>query len=362
MFEAIDLRPGDEVLCPVYTFFATVTPMLQYGAIPVFCDSLPDGNFNPEEMIKKATSKTKAVIVTHMWGLPCDMPTIVKYARQLGIKVLEDCSHAHGAKVGAKLVGSWGDIAAWSLQAKKNITGGQAGVLATDNTDYYLRAITLGHFNERARQELPENHPWRKFWLTGLGLNLRAHPLSIAMANQQLDYMAEWMSQREEYAALLSERICRIPFLRVPKLKNPDEDRHAWYAFMIQFNASKAPSGLTRDKFVAALKERGLTEVDIPASTRLLNDLPLFTHTHEAFPRYGDKPWHAPQKGFHVAQEFFDNSIKLPVWVTTWNRPVVEHYADTFLATAAEFMSKKGLVSTESNTDVSSMHHITSKL
>lgn len=164
MFEALDLRPGDEVLCPVYTFFATASPLLQYGAVPIFCDALEDGNLDPAEIIQRTTSKTKAIIVTHMWGLPCRMQEIVDNARQVGIKVLEDCSHAHGAIVDGKIVGSWGDMAAWSLQAKKNIMGGQAGVMATNSTDYYSRAILHGHFNKRAKQEVPVDHPLRKFW------------------------------------------------------------------------------------------------------------------------------------------------------------------------------------------------------
>ncbi|KAH7929945.1 PLP-dependent transferase [Leucogyrophana mollusca] len=338
MFEALQLMPGDEVLVPVYTFFATATPLLQFGAIPIFCDSLPDGNMDPEEVIRRATSRTKAVIVTHMWGLPCDMPAIVKNASKLGIKVLEDCSHAHGAKVAGRLVGTWGDAAAWSLQAKKNITGGQAGVLATNSDDIYARAVTHGHFNKRAKQEVPENHPMRKFWLTGLGLNLRAHPLAIAMANHQLDCMPGWMSYRDQYADLLLKRLSVIPFLRMPEVKAGD--RHAWYAFVMQFDAVKAPQGLTRDTFVNALEKRGLKEVDIPKSTGLLHDLPIFTHSHEAIPRFGNKPWHAPQTGFPVAQEFFDAAIKLPVWATENDRPIVEFYADTFVDVARAFMGK----------------------
>lgn len=166
MFEALDLRPGDEILCPVYTFFATATPILQFGAIPVFCDSLEDGNLDPAEIIKRSTPRTKAIIVTHMWGLPCQMQEIVDNAKKVngGIKVLEDCSHAHNAMIDGKLVGTWGDMAAWSLQAKKNLTGGQAGVFATNSTDYYSRAILHGHFNKRAKQEVPQDHPLRKFW------------------------------------------------------------------------------------------------------------------------------------------------------------------------------------------------------
>ena len=171
MFEALDLKPGDQVLCPVYTFFATATPILQYGAVPIFCDSLEDGNIDPAEISRRTTPRTKAIIVTHMWGLPCRMREIVDDAQKVGIKVLEDCSHAHGAVVDGKIVGSWGDMAAWSLQAKKNVMGGQAGVLATDSTDYYSRAILHGHFNKRAKQEVPEDHPLRKFWCEYLQLS-----------------------------------------------------------------------------------------------------------------------------------------------------------------------------------------------
>lgn len=164
MFDALGLCPGHEILCPVYTFFATASPLLQYGAVPVFCDSLEDGNLDPAEILSRATSKTKAIIVTHMWGLPCKMKQIVENAHKVGIKVLEDCSHAHGAIVDGKIVGSWGDMAAWSMQAKKNVMGGQAGVMATNSTDYYSRAILHGHFNKRAKQEVPAEHPLRKFW------------------------------------------------------------------------------------------------------------------------------------------------------------------------------------------------------
>lgn len=361
MFEALDLRPGDEVLCPVYTFFATATPLLQYGAVPVFCDSLDDGNIDPAEIQKRATSRTKAIIVTHMWGLPCQMQKIVDNAKKVngGIQVLEDCSHAHNAMIDGKLVGTWGDMAAWSLQAKKNLTGGQAGVFATNSTDYYSRAIVHGHFNKRAKQEVPEDHPMRKFWrkepqscwfadmktdlnilVTGLGLNMRAHPLAIALANQQLDIFPSHEKYRQLYASYLNEQLSTIPFLKLPKVRSTRTDRHAWYALVMQFDSSKAPEGMTRQKYVDRLKELGLKEVDIPKSTGLLNNLPLFTHSHEAIPRYGSKPWHAPQpdEEFPEAMKFFDRAIKLPMWATAQDRPIVERYADVFLSVAEEFM------------------------
>ncbi|GAB0133978.1 hypothetical protein EsDP_00002366 [Epichloe bromicola] len=351
MFEALDLRPGDEVLCPVYTFFATASPLMQYGAVPIFCDSLPDGNIDPEEILKRATSKTKAVIVTHMWGLPCRMREVVDNAHRVGIKVLEDCSHAHGAVVDGKIVGSWGDMAAWSLQAKKNIMGGQAGVLATNSTDYYSRAILHGHFNKRAKQEVPQDHPLRKFWLTGLGLNMRAHPLAIALADQQLDLLPTHDSYRQRYASYIAEKLSSIPFLKMPVVRDDRHDKHAWYAFVMQFDPSKAPAGLTRDNLVHELEiVRGLKEVDIPKSTGLLNDLPLFTHSHEAVPRFGDKPWceAQPTSEFPNAQQFYERAIKLPMWATEQDKVIVEHYVETFLAAARDISRRASRGGTDS--------------
>ncbi|EGX95966.1 Pyridoxal phosphate-dependent transferase, major region [Cordyceps militaris CM01] len=336
MFDALGLRPGDEILCPVYTFFATASPLLQYGAVPVFCDALADGNLDPAEILARTTPRTRAVIVTHMWGLPCRMSEIVANARQVGIKVLEDCSHAHGAVVDGKMVGAWGDMAAWSMQAKKNIMGGQAGVMATNSTDYYSRAILHGHFNKRAKQEVPTDHPLRKFWLTGIGLNLRAHPLAIALANQQLDLFERHDATRQAHAGYMARELSAIPFLTMPAVGR-DADKHAWYAFVMQFDASKAPRGLTRDVFVRRLTEQhGLTEVDIPKSTGLLHDLPLFTHPHEAIPRFGDAPWYEPQptSEFPRARRFYDQAIKLPVWSTEADAPIVAKYVKAFLEAA----------------------------
>ena len=178
--------------------------------------------------------------------------------------------------------------------------------------------------------------------MTGLGLNLRAHPLAIALANQQLDVMASHMSYRKKYADYMIRRLSVIPFLRMPSVRNLRTDTHAWYAFVMQFSKDQAPHDLTREEFVKALKSRGLTEVDIPRSTGLLNELPLFTHSHEAIPRYGAIPWHPkqPTSLFPVASSFFDAAVKLPMWATESDRTIVEHYANTFVVVAEEILGR----------------------
>jgi len=124
----------------------------------------------------------------------------------------------------------------------------------------------------------------------------------------------------------------------MPEVHDSQKDRHSWYAFLMQFNPDEAPRGLTREKFVKQLEDRGLKEVDIPRSTGLLNDVPLFTQSHEAIPRFGDKRWTKPQptSDFPRANEFWKRAIKLPMWATEHDKPIVEHYAHTFLAVAKD--------------------------
>ncbi|KAI1452115.1 DegT/DnrJ/EryC1/StrS aminotransferase family-domain-containing protein [Annulohypoxylon moriforme] len=347
MFEALDLKPGDEILCPVYTFFATVTPMLQYGAVPVFCDSLEDGNLDPNEILQRSTPRTKAVIVTHMWGLPCRMAEIVKNAKSVngGIRVLEDCSHAHLAVVDGKTVGTWGDMAAWSLAGNKNITGGHGGIFATNSSHYHAHAVTHGHFNSRAKQEVPHDHPLRKYCLTGLGLNLRAHPLAIAMVDAQLSDHPVAQKYRETWAKYMIQHLSDIPFLRMPAVANAKTDQHSWYAFVMQFNESRAPKGLTRDNFVEKLHGLGLEKVDIPGSTRLLCDLPLFVETAQAIPRFGNPgPWKRPQEPceFPRALAFHNNSIKLPVWTRAKDENIVKMYVRGIQKVARELLVGNG--------------------
>lgn len=111
----------------------------------------------------------------------------------------------------------------------------------------------------------------------------------------------------------------------------------------MQFEVNKAPSGVDREKFVQALEKRGLKEVDIPRSTGLLNELPIFSHTHEAIPRYGSKPWHdfQPNELFPGAMAFFHGAIKLPMWATPTDYPIVDHYGNTFVEVAEEMMGCK---------------------
>lgn len=322
-YEALALKPGDEVICPNYTFFATASPAIYTGAKLVFVDCGDDGNVDPAEIEKAITKKTKAVVVTHMWGIPCDMPRIKALCEKHKISLIEDCSHAHGAKVDGKRVGTFGDIAIWSLQAQKIITGGEGGIFLTDNEEFYIRAQLQGQYNKRCRDEIPQSHPLYKFALTGFGLKLRAHPLAIAMALQQFRQLDKWLDCKNKYAARFVEAISKYEFLRPPLFENKVP---SWYAFVFHFAPGVIPN-LTIERFMELLKAEGLVEADRPTSTCPLSDLPLFATPWEAMPRLYQAPPHSvPPATYPRSDRFFGTAIKLPVWAFPEDEQMVNSY------------------------------------
>jgi len=327
MFEGISLSPEDEVICPVYTFFATISPVVYSGAKIVFCDSLDDGNICPEDIEKKITGKTKAIIVTHMWGIPCDMDRIVELCSKYGLILLEDCSHAHGACYGDKKVGSFSDASAWSLQGQKIITGGEGGILLTNNKDIYDRALLQGHYNKRCKQEIEKNSDLYEYSVTGFGLKLRSHPLAISIANHQLGFLDEWLIQKRKFANFFIKELSIYPFLDMPIFD--DNKLPSWYAFVMQYK-SEFSNGVSINVFINALHAEGLKEVDRPGSTSPLDKLPLFSKTEEVMPRLYSSPAYSGRDEFLNAYKFYDNAIKIPVWAFEDEEWLVNRYVEGF--------------------------------
>jgi dTDP-4-amino-4,6-dideoxygalactose transaminase len=134
LYAACRIQPGDEVICPAYTFFATVTPLLHLGAIPVLADCDENGNLDPADAARKITARTSAIMVTHMWGVPADMTAIRELADSHRLTLLEDGSHAHGASIGAQKTGTAGDGSAFSMNGPKPLSAGEGGFLLTGTT------------------------------------------------------------------------------------------------------------------------------------------------------------------------------------------------------------------------------------
>lgn len=183
---ALGIGPGDEVIAPVFTFVASATPAFWTGATPVFADSERDDPSVSLDLIKKRTTdRTKAVIVTHVFGNPVDLHGISAFCRERRLALVEDCSHAHASQVDGKHVGTFGDAAIYSLGAAKLVSGGHGGILVTKDPAVHDRAMLVGHFKPRTRTDLL-TEDLRAYAEVGLGGNLRMSPLSAALALDHL--------------------------------------------------------------------------------------------------------------------------------------------------------------------------------
>lgn len=306
------LYPGDEIIVPVYTFHATVSPMMHFGAIPVFADSDAYGQFDPNELDRLVSPRTKAVVVTHMWGYTVDIEPIREFCNKHELTLIEDCSHAHGATVNGTTVGSFGDMSIWSLQGQKIVSGGEGGIILFRNRSDFERGVLYGHYNKRCHKQIQDPHI-SEFSLTGAGLKLRASTINTAIALYHFENLKEINANKTMNAELFMNNMLHKKGVSV--LAPRPSSTNSWYSLVIKYKASD--TGVAKERFVAALHAEGLVEFDIPGSTTLLHREPLFNTPNTVFPALYDHNLLNCDKMYPGAQEFDQQIIKLPVWEDT---------------------------------------------
>ena len=203
-------RRGKEVIVPSVTWHASITPILHCNATPVFCDiDLETFCADPEDVRRKITPNTCAVIVTHVYGNPADMDVFREIVEGTDILLIEDASHAHGALWEGKPVGSLGDIGCFSMQGGKAVTGIEAGVATTNDADLYDRMLALGHYGRTER--LWQTERFKPLRNMGLGVKYRANPLGMAMARAQLERLPELNEKRLAWFSKLDTLLEPVP-------------------------------------------------------------------------------------------------------------------------------------------------------
>ncbi|MEO6398219.1 MAG: DegT/DnrJ/EryC1/StrS family aminotransferase [Tepidiformaceae bacterium] len=248
------VQPGDEVIASPFTWGASVSCILQNFAIPIFADI--DRNtftLDPASVEAKITPRTKAIVVVHIFGFPADMTRIMEVANRHHVVVIEDCAQAHLAVHAGKPVGSWGAAGAFSLQASKNLTGGEGGILICDDREIFERAMSMGTHPQRlyAELELPEFRDK----IDSLAFNYRMHSMAAALANTQLKYLDEWTLARGRNAQRLYDAVRDLPYINIPE-PPLETERHAYYNIPFTYQPGVIP--LSRDEFVEALKAEGV--------------------------------------------------------------------------------------------------------
>ena len=325
----LGLKPGDEVIVPAYTHLGTVFPMLHLGLRPVLCDvDRETANIDPEAIAAAIGPRTRAIAVTHQFGHSCDMPRIAALARTHDLRILEDCSHAHGSTLDGQHVGTHGDVACFSLHAHKTVWGGEGGILVSRHTEVAERAALHGHFRSQQPYHTEAMLPWVE---SGFGLKSRIHPFAAAMALVGLDELSETLSRRRAHHEHLSARMAEIPGLRLLPTA-PGVDRGGFFRFAAHYDR-EALHGVTPQRFLAAVHAEGASNVWPGWAARTINSYRMFQTLENPLGLFerGDRTYTIDQ--FPNAREFSANTLQFPAF--TWEAPnVIDAYADALAKVA----------------------------
>ncbi len=223
--KALGIEQGDQVFAPAHTYFATVSPVLELGAEPVFVDIDPDRyTMDPDQLraaIEKAHSPA-AVAVTHMHGQPAEMDPILDIADEFGLDLIEDAAQAHLAEYNGEKAGSFGDVGCFSFYPTKNMTvGGDGGMITTDDDEI---AATARALRNHGRDESGTH--------THLGLNYRLDEVKAAIGRKQLESLPEWTTARRDAAQQYDTRLAGISEVTIPQTY--ENSRHVYHHYPIQ--------------------------------------------------------------------------------------------------------------------------------
>ena len=276
----LGIGPGDEVICPVNTWICTIAPAILLGAKPVFCDVDPETlMIDVEDARSRITPDTRCIVAVHLWGNVCDMDTLLALGREYGIPVLEDCSHAHGARYKGRMCGSLGSAGCWSFQGSKPISAGEGGVLATDDIDLFERACLVGQVNRIVGMDLV-GAKYAALQPLGLGMKFRAHTLGIGIASVQLDKLESLNRRRAAFIAEVEAGLKAIPGLK-PVNVYEGAERGGFYGFPVLHDPDAM--GKSTEAFIAAAAEHGLAIGHKRYPN--LHELPLFRNGFDVFTR-----------------------------------------------------------------------------
>ena len=255
----IGIANGDEVIVTPRSFLASASCVVMAGGIPVFADVDRDSqNITADTIKAQIRPRTKAIIVVHLAGWPCDMAPIVELAEQHDIWLIEDCAQAHGAEYEGRPVGSFGDLAAFSFCQDKIITtGGEGGLLTMDNEVLWKKAWSRKDHGKSYDAAFNTKHPPGFRWLhESIGTNLRMTSIQAVLGLAQLARLPEWSAHRTRNAEILLDNFRNIDALRTPT--PPVGSLHAWYRFYTFVRPECLKPGWDRDRILANLQSRGV--------------------------------------------------------------------------------------------------------
>jgi len=245
-YEALNIKKKDEIILPAFTIISCILPVIRSGATPVLIDSDPTTwNMDVSKIESKITSKTKAIIAPHIYGLPIDMDPLLKIAKKYKLKVIEDSAEALGLKYKNKECGSFGDVSTFSFYANKHITTGEGGMIVTDDIKIAERCRSLRNicFNNK-----------RRFLHYELGWNYRFTNLQSAIGLAQLEKLNRFMVKKRNIGKTYNKELSQIKIFQTPLDKKKYADNIYWvYGLVLKKN-----SPISLNTLMKKLKKNGI--------------------------------------------------------------------------------------------------------
>lgn len=264
---ALGIGPGDEVIIPDFTLIVSANTVIEAGARPVLVDADPKTwCLDPEKVEEKIGPRTRAIMPVHMYGHPCDMPRICEIARRRGLFVIEDCAEAHGAEIGGRRVGSFGDAACFSFYGNKILTTGEGGmVLCSD-----------GELAEEMRLLRNQAFEQPRFVHRRIGFNYRLTNVQAAIGLAQVEKVDEKVEKKREIARWYAEAFADVEDVELPA--EAPGAKNVYWMYGVKLGDSFRRG---RDGVMAALKEKG---VETRAFFCPMHRQPVFQGTDSRFP------------------------------------------------------------------------------
>ena len=310
---ALQIGPGDEVITSAFSFSGSFHPILEQNAIPVFAD-IDERTYNLDvsQVAAKITDRTKAILPVHIHGLPADMDALLALGAQHGIPVVEDACQAHGATYHGKKAGTLGAIGCFSLNATKNLSGGEGGFLNTDDAEIAERAKTVRTFGEKIGKEKEKIRP---YFSHTVGWNYRTQELPAAFARSQLRRLDHYNQIAQRNAEYLTRELAQIPGILPPYV--PPDRTSIYHKYRIRFDADvwhlRRPSVEIRNALLSALEAEGVAATLWHVTP--LTSFPVL-QTREGYGK--GCPWSCPYYGREIrydpaeyphAQHLLDTSL-----------------------------------------------------
>lgn len=277
---ALGIGSGDEVIVPTLTYIASANAVAYTGATPVFVDSLPDTwQMDPEDVRKKITPQTRAIMAVHLYGHPCEMDALVEIAREHDLFLIEDCAEAFGTFYKGKHVGGFGDISTYSFFGNKTITTGEGGMVVTNDDTLFDRSV---HFKG---QGLAKH---RQYWHDVIGFNFRMTNICAAIGLAQLDQADDFLARKRRIAECYKENLEDLP---VTFHEEVGDVRHSYWMSSLLVEDPEQRDPLREALAAAGIETRPLF---YPVHT-----MPMYSHKYQRHP---------------VAENLGWRGINLPSW------------------------------------------------